>query len=169
MTREDELIRSIREGRQEALDELIEQFYPEVLRYCLWHTADRESAQDAAQETFLKMVRHLNRYEPRGQFRAFLYKIAANTCIDMKRSHVWMVELPEECCYQEDGFRAAEDRLQLTAAFRRLDGTERELVLLKYGQGLSFQEVATVMGIPMRTVQSRLYKAVRKLRKELER
>lgn len=169
MTREDELIRSIREGKQEALDELIEQFYPEILRYCLWHTADRESAQDAAQETFLKMVRHLNRYELRGQFRAFLYKIAANTCIDMKRSHVWTEELPEECCYQEAGFRAAEDRLQLAEAFRRLNRTERELVLLKYGQELSFREIATVMGIPMRTVQSRLYKAVRKLQKELER
>lgn len=169
MTREDEWIKSIREGDREALDQLIGQYYPEILRYCLWHMPDRESAQDAAQETFLKMVRHLSRYEPRGQFRAFLYKIAANTCIDLKRSQVWMEEVPEEYSYQEKGYRAAEERWQLAAAFRRLDETERELVLLRYGQELSFREIAAVTQLPMRTVQSRLRKLTARLQKELER
>ena len=51
MTREDKLIRQLKKGRQECLDELIALTYPAVLRYCLWHMPDRESAQDAAQET----------------------------------------------------------------------------------------------------------------------
>ena len=86
MTREDELIRQIQKGRQECLDELIELYYPAILRYCLWHMPDSESAQDAAQETFLKLVRFIGRYEHRGHFKAFLYRIAANACIDIKRS-----------------------------------------------------------------------------------
>jgi len=158
----------MRQGKREALDELIEWYYPAVLRYCLWHMPDRESAQDAAQETFLKMVRHLNRYEPKGQFRAFLYKIAANTCIDMKRAEVRTEEIPEECSCAEAGYKAAEDRQQLGRAFRCLDRAERELVLLKYGQELSLREIAAVTNIPLRTVQSRLRRAAGKLRRELE-
>ena len=69
MAREDELIRQIQKGRQECLDELIELYYPAILRYCLWHMPDSESAQDAAQETFLKLVRFIGRYEHRGHFK----------------------------------------------------------------------------------------------------
>ena len=85
MTREDELFRRLRGGDGAALEELIIDAYPAILRYCLWHTPDRQTAEDAAQETFLKAVRHLDAYAHRGKFRAYLYKIAANTCTDLRR------------------------------------------------------------------------------------
>ena len=72
--RTDELLNMLEQGDAEALDELIRMYYPEILRYCLWHTSDRQSAEDAAQETFLKAVRHLDAYARRGKFRAWLYK-----------------------------------------------------------------------------------------------
>lgn len=50
--RTDELLNRLEQGDAEALDELIRMYYPEILRYCLWHTSDRQSAEDAAQETF---------------------------------------------------------------------------------------------------------------------
>lgn len=62
MTREDELFRRLRGGDGAALEELIIDAYPAILRYCLWHTPDRQTAEDAAQETFLKAVRHLDAY-----------------------------------------------------------------------------------------------------------
>ena len=55
--RTDELLNRLEQGDAEALDELIRMYYPEILRYCLWHTSDRQSAEDAAQETFLKAYR----------------------------------------------------------------------------------------------------------------
>lgn len=168
MTREDELIQKIKQGKKEALDELIEQYYPAILRYCLWHMPDRESAQDAAQETFLKMIRHLNRYEPRGQFRAFLYRIAANTCVDMKRGEARTEEMSGEYSCPEYGYQAAEQRQMIRAALLALKEEERELVLLRYGQELTLREIADLTGISLRTVQSRLRKAAEKLRKELE-
>lgn len=85
MTREDELFGRLRGGDEAALEELIRSHYPGILRYCLGHTPDRQTAEDAAQETFLKAVRHIDAYAHRGRFKAYLYKIAANTCTDLWR------------------------------------------------------------------------------------
>lgn len=178
MTHEDKLIKQIKDGRAECMDELIELYYPAILRYCLWHMPDRESAQDATQETFLKLVRFIGHYEHRGQFRAFLYRIAANTCIDMKRNtfmpeRLADVESEAGChmhaaCYVEKGFPTAEDRQQLAAAFACLDDGSRELVLLKYGQELTLREIAAVTELPMRTVQTKLRRALIKMKKTLD-
>lgn len=172
LTHEDDLIKQFKKGRQECLDELIRLYYPVILRYCLWHMPDKDSAQDAVQETFLKLVRFIGRYEPRGQFRAFLYRIAANTCTDMKRSlsstEFLTEQIIENTRYEENGFQAANDRQQLATAYCALDNETRELVLLRYGQELTLREIATVTGLPLRTVQTRLRKAVKTMRNILD-
>ncbi len=171
MAREDELIEQIKNGRRECLDELVEIYYPAILRYCLWHMPDRESAMDAAQETFLKLVRFLDRYEKRGAFRAFLYRIAANTCIDLKRRQPQTENLSEIMCetisVPEDGYRTAEDRQLLAGALTHLDNDSRELILLRYGQELTLREISAVTGLPLRTVQTRLRRAVKVLREAM--
>lgn len=172
MAREDELIEQIKNGRRECLDELVAFYYPAILRYCLWHMPDRESALDATQETFLKLVRFLDRYEKRGAFRAFLYRIAANTCIDLKRKRSGTESLTESVaemiCVSEDGYQAAEDRQLLANALTHLDNETRELILLRYGQELSFREIADITGIPLRTLQTRIRRAVKKLREVMD-
>lgn len=169
MAREDELIRQIQNGRRECLDELIELYYPAILRYCLWHMPDTESAQDAAQETFLKLVRFIERYEHRGQFRAFLYRIATNTCIDLKRSAPAAEPLSEQLsqvlCRPESGYESAENRQLLATAFSMLDDAQRELILLRYGHDLTLREIASVTGMPLRTVQTKLNRAIKKMQK----
>lgn len=84
--REEILIKKLQNGDASALDELISMYYQEILRYCIWHAPDRTQAEDAAQETFLKAVKYLGNFGFSGKFRAFLYKIAANTCIDMQKN-----------------------------------------------------------------------------------
>lgn len=173
MTHEDRLIKQIKNGNREYLDELIELYYPAILRYCLWHMPDRESAQDATQETFLKLVRFIDHYEHRGQFRAFLYRIATNTCIDMKRNasmseRTLDTESETGCCiqatsYVEQGFSAVEDRQQLAAAYANLDDVQRELVLLRYGQELTMREISVVTGLPLRTVQTKLRRTLKQM------
>ena len=86
MTREDELIRKTAQGDLDATDELIAMYYPEILRYCLWHAPNRSLAEDAAQETFLKVIRYFDRYTHKGRFKSFLYQVAANTCVEAKGS-----------------------------------------------------------------------------------
>ena len=77
------LLRKAQSGDTGALDTLIAAYYPQILNYCRWHTADEQQAQDAAQETFLKAVRWLDSCGGfQGAFRPFLYKIAKNICIE---------------------------------------------------------------------------------------
>lgn len=168
VAREDELIKQIQNGRRECLDELISLYYPAILRYCLWHMPDRESALDATQETFLKLVRFLDKYEDRGAFRSFLYRIAANTCNDFKRRHTVTETLSEimteTICAPDKDYQTVEDRQVLAAALTHLDDTARELVLLRFGQELTLREISDIEGLPLRTVQTKLRRAVKKLR-----
>ncbi len=173
MAREDELIRKTAQGDREAMEELIALYYPALLRYCRWHTPDRETAQDAVQETFLKVIRYFGSYRHRGEFRAFLYRVAANTCIDMARRR-WRTETAltedgEEPAYVEPGFSLADGDLALAELVAGLKEEQREAVLLRYGQDMTLKEVAETLGLPVRTVQSRLRRALRAIREKLER
>ena len=67
MTREEKLMIRIGQGDMDAVDELIGLLYPEILRYCLWHAPNRGLAEDAAQETFLKVIRYYDRYVHKGK------------------------------------------------------------------------------------------------------
>lgn len=172
MTREDELIRQIKKGRRECLDELVELYYPAILRYCMWHMPSLESAQDATQETFLKLVRFIDRYSHKGQFKAYLYKIAANTCIDIRRKtalpELSLEAFPDQTLPVEllaqNSLQAIEDRQQLAAMLACLTPEQQELLLLRYGQELSLREISAVTGLPLRTVQTRLRRAIQKIK-----
>ena len=160
-------------GEPAALEELVRQYYPDILRYCRWQLPDEQTAQDAAQETFLKAVRYLDacgRF--RGQFRPFLYRIAHNVCIDMLRGiradTVSLEALTEPPAYDEAGFALTEEELSLRALTARLEPQQRELVLLRFGQLLKLREIAQITGLPARTVQSRLRAALKTLRRQLE-
>lgn len=82
MTRENELLKKIAKGETEYWEELIGMYYEDILRYCIYHAPDKTAAEDAVQETFLKVIRYMPDYRHRGKFRAFLYKVASNTCKD---------------------------------------------------------------------------------------
>ena len=173
--REDKLIRRIEQGDETAAEELVEKYYPEILKYCIWHAPNRTLAEDATQETFLKAVRYMNRYVHRGKFRAFLYKIAANTCVDMWRKQGTTKELPEgivieqiqkEMSYEESGFDEIQDLLNLQQMIRILPEELREIVILRFGHDLTIREIANITGIPFRTVQSRIRSALKKLKME---
>lgn len=175
--REDKLIKRIEQGDVAAADELIETYYPEILRYCIWHAPNRTLAEDATQETFLKAIRYMNKYVHRGKFRAFLYKIAANTCIDMWRKQDAIKEFPEgmkleqlqiqmDLSYEESGFNEVQALQDLQCMIRILPEEQREIVILRFGHNLTIHEIANITGIPFRTVQSRIRLALKKLKLE---
>ena len=195
MTREDELMKRIEAGDGEAAEELVEMYYSQILRYCLWHVPDRTLAEDAAQETFLKAIRYFDRYVHRGHFKAFLYKVAGNVCADMRRKR-WNGEVPlegeelrgrangnedpamegglsgdceaAESAYMEEGFAQAESALALRQMVSKLPLQQREIVILRFGQELTLREIAAVTETPLRTVQSRLRAALKELRRQME-
>lgn len=172
MTREDELLKRIGQGDFGAMDELIEMFYPEILRYCLWHAPNPSLAEDAVQETFLKVIRYFDRYTHKGKFKPFLYKIAANTCVDMRRknwcSDVPLEDLSAELAYSEPGFEKIQSDMMLKQLVSGLSSDLQEVVLLRFGQDLTIREVAEVLNLPLRTVQSRLRSALKRLEKDFK-
>jgi len=173
LTREDRLIKKIEQGDIRAADELIGIYYPEILRYCLWHAPNRAFAEDAAQETFLKALRYFDRYTHRGKFRAFLYQIAANTCIDMRRkirtAETSLEEMQVDPAKEETGYEDVQSDLALRQMVKSLPPDQQEIVLLRFGQDLTMREIAEAVNIPLRTVQTRLRSALKKLKKEVER
>lgn len=164
--REDEILERLNGGDASALDELVRAYYPDILRYCRRHSPDEASAEDAAQETFLKAVRHLDAHAFRGRFRAWLYKIAANTCADRCR-HETPAEPLSDSPYIDPGFERTELGIDLGAALAALPEAQREVVLLHYVHGLKLREAAEVLGVPLRTAQSRERAALKALKKLL--
>ncbi len=168
MTREDQWIQRMEQGDFSAVDDLVEAYYPEILRYCLWHAPNKDLAEDAAQETFLKTIRYFNRYTHKGTFRPFLYRIAANTCIDLwrkeRKQDIPLEDLTEEPSYQDPDLAA----MELRQLVRGLPEALQEIVLLRFGQDLTLREIAQIVNLPLRTVQSRLRSALKQLKKEFE-
>lgn len=171
LAREDELLNRMKQGDPAAADELIQMFYQDILRYCLWHAPNRSLAEDATQETFLKAIRYFDRYAHRGKFKPFLYRIAANTCIDMHRKHQH-TELSLEAAeidpaYSDPAFEQIRSDMVVRQLVGVLPENQREIVLLRFGQDLTLREIAEVVNLPLRTVQTRLRAALKRLRTEL--
>ena len=165
MTREDELIQRIEQGDPCAVDELVALFYPDILRYCLWHAPDRSLAEDAAQETFLKAIRYFNRYTHKGKFKSFLYRIAANTCVDLRRKNrqtdIPLEESAIDPAYFEPAFEAIGSDMAISQLVNVLPKNQR------FGQDLTMREIAETLHLPLRTVQSRLRSSLKRLKTEL--
>ncbi len=167
MIHEDEILQKIRDGDSASLDKLVVFYYPDILRYCLWHTPNRQTAEDATQDTFLKALRHLDAYVHRGKFKAYLYKIAANVCIDYSRKKV-AEQLPDDLQEYDNRLEQIESDANFLWLLRGLPDEQREVVLLRFVHELKVREIAEVIGAPMRTVQSRLRSALKRLEKDFD-
>lgn len=172
MTREKDLMKRIRDGDHAAWEELIRMYYGDILRYCFYNLPDKSMAQDAAQETFLKVIRYFDRYDRMENFRAFLYRIAKNTCVDICRkkcrTNLSLDHLDEEPSYLENGFRTAESKYDIQAMLDCLTEELREVVLLRFSQDLTLREIAQITACPLRTVQSRLRRALKQMRQQYD-
>ena len=145
--------------------------YEQYQQFC-WYVAyqllgDAHLAEDAVQETFLKVIRYFPQYQSRGKFRGFLYKVASNTCTDLWRKR-GEVSLTEDMEFQETGYARSEAEVNFQYMVRSLSEELREVVYLKFAQELTLREISMVTQIPMRTVQSRLRRALKIMKKEME-
>lgn len=168
---EDKIIERIQCGDSEAIEDLVQMYYSDILQYCILHTADWHTAEDATQETFLKVIRYLDQYVHKGKFRSFLYKIAKNTCIDIgKKKNITNIQ-PGQSIYEltcnEQGYEDIQENLQLQQLVKGLPEKMQEIVILRFSQELTMREIADIVNLPMRTVQSQLRLALKILKKEM--
>ena len=158
--------------RQHAseLERLVEQYQTAVLRVCYLYLCDRSQAEDAVQETFLKVYRSLDSFRGECGEKTWIMKIAMNTCWNMNHSgwtrffnrRVTPEMLPEAAV----PFEEKDD--ELTRAVIRLPIRLREVILLYYYQGLNVNEIAEALGISQPSVSERLKRGRERLRVMLE-
>ena len=85
MLNDDELVEQIKNGDEQAAEELIKRYYAAILRYCRWHCSSMEKAEDLTQETFYKLFKNISSYKGKRKFKAYLYTIANRLCIEPPR------------------------------------------------------------------------------------
>ena len=152
------------------LERLVEEYQTAVLRICYLYLCDRSQAEDAVQETFLKVYKGLDSFRGESSEKTWIMKIAMNTCWSMNHSgwarffnrRVTPEMLPEAAV----PFEEKDD--ELTRAVIRLPIRLREVILLYYYQGLKVNEIAEALSISQPSVSGRLKRGRERLRDILE-
>jgi len=134
---------------------------------------DRHGAEDCVQDTFVRLLRAAPDYEPRAPFRAFLLRLARNALVDWRRRRDDGVQFadPGDLAHHRERPAAypAGDLMDLHEALGGLSEKLRAVVQLSIFDGLSYAEIALLLGIPVGTVKSRMFLAIRQLREALDR
>ncbi|MFG2064337.1 RNA polymerase sigma factor [Micromonospora sp. NPDC048871] len=160
-------------GDRDALEALLARVRPEVLRLCGRFLPNREDAEEACQDTLLALATGIGGFDGRASFRTWLYRVAANrsrsTYQALRRR--WLVEtasaLPPERADPARTSVIAGTRLDLLEGLDAIGADLAEPVALRDVLGLSYREVAELLGLPEGTVKSRLHEGRRRLRARL--
>jgi RNA polymerase sigma-70 factor (ECF subfamily) len=162
-------------GDRAAFDELLRCYERRVLMTAWRMLGSKEDAQDAAQEVFLRLYRHLHRIDPKRPLLPWIYRMTVNVCHDLHRKRRREVEVnpgeidPASLTADPAGeIMRAEQKQMVAAALQTLTEKERAAVVLRDIQGLSTSEVAGILGSRETTVRSQISSARVKIKKLVE-
>jgi RNA polymerase sigma-70 factor (ECF subfamily) len=169
------VIEACQQGDREAFRELFETYKDKVYSIALHFTRDETAARDITQQVFLKLFHSIGQYRHDAGFTTWLYRMVANACLDeQRRWRRWVffedgVEVRErvERKTQEDRYTELEIAASVRAAIAELKPKLRLVILLKYFEDLSYEEMAEVLGCSMGTVASRLNRGHKILARKL--
>jgi RNA polymerase sigma-70 factor (ECF subfamily) len=178
---DEELVQACQAGESSAFDVLLARWEDRIRGAAYRFLGSEEEARDVAQEAFLKAYRALAGFKREARFSSWLYQIATNICRDRlrrrrTRATVSLEELQDKGAEMAETEPGAHERLlqqDLALAVRRaihaLPDEQREVVILKEYEGLTFLEIAQALDAPVSTVKTRLYRGLDQLRLRLER
>jgi RNA polymerase sigma-70 factor (ECF subfamily) len=194
VTAEQELVRqeslAVSAGlkRQDAglLDELIVRYQHRLLRYLLYLTGNREVSEDLFQEVWMRVMVRGAQFNGKARFDTWLFTIARNLVTDLKRKRTMSsldelfevgseddrpisIEVADGEPTPFDRFSNLEDRERIAGALMELDTLYREVLVLRFHEELSLEEIAQVTRAPLSTVKSRLYRGMAAIKPKLER
>jgi RNA polymerase sigma-70 factor (ECF subfamily) len=174
--------------RQEAglLDALIVRYQHRLLRYLLFLTGNREMAEDLFQEVWMRVLTRGGQFNGKARFETWLFTIARNLVIDLRRKRTMAsldelfetgneddrpmnIEVADHHPTPFDSFSSIEDREHIAAALLQLDTLYREVLVLRFHEELTLEEIAKVTHAPLSTVKSRLYRGMAAIKPKLER
>ncbi len=169
-------------GRNDAFEEIVRRWERKIFALCFGMLGREDEARDAAQETFISAYRSLSRFRGDAKISSWLHRIAVNQCLTQKRR---LRSRSEEFLDDENGdndrvfvaseeaspFRTTEEKERLAIvrqAVTSLPVNLRQVVVMKEFEEMTFQEISETLDIPLSTVKSRLYTALKQLRAKLD-
>jgi RNA polymerase sigma-70 factor (ECF subfamily) len=173
--------------RREAglLDELIVRYQHRLLRYLVYLTGNRELAEDLFQEAWMRVLVRGEQFNGKSRFDTWLFTIARNLVIDFRRKRTlssldelfegsadddrpMSFELADGLPTPFDRMATSEDRERVSQALLQVDTLYREVLVLRFHEELSLQEIAAITRAPLSTVKSRLYRGLAAIKPQLE-
>ena len=169
------LVRAAQAGDARAFGELYERYRQPLYRYCLARSSSPHEAEDLVSEVFLKAMESLARYRDRGlPFIAFLYRVARNAAIDRGRkdrgSSLFDMTIEPRSSVDVEGDAArASDMDTVLGALRKIKPEYREVILLRFVEGYSAADVATLLDKAEKAIWNLQQRGLERLRHELKR
>lgn len=153
-------------GDRTAFEPLVTRYERVLFSVALRLVGDYEDARDATQNAFVRAYEHLETFDPQRRFFSWIYRIVVNECLNLRRSRHPNEPLADTFEAPGGTFEAADaaetsDRIQ--AALNALTEEYREVVILRHFVDLSYEEISDVLGVPDKTVKSRLFSARKRL------
>jgi RNA polymerase sigma-70 factor (ECF subfamily) len=181
------LVARARHRDEAAVRELIRRYQRPVFSLLYRMVRDRETAEDLAQDTFIKVLNALATYRPEYKFSSWVFKIAHNTAIDhLRRRELDLLSLEgSPLATSPDALQATTPQIatsgespldavtardlggQIEAAIGRLRPEYRSCILLRHVEGLSYEEIASILDLPLGTVKTYIHRARHELRAAL--
>ncbi|RIX46022.1 RNA polymerase sigma factor SigW [Paenibacillus nanensis] len=181
---ENRLARLALKGDQQAFAELVDLYQDKLYHMAYRMLSNRQEAEDVVQDTFLRVYKNLDRFDETLKFSTWIYRIATNLCIDRlrKRKQTYSLDAESQDYEGLDGYsmipsddRTPESELILSdtqriihQAMETLPPKYKSVMMLRYIQDLSLQEVGDILGMPVTTIKTRVHRGREFLRKKLE-
>ena len=167
MTSDEALMLEFQGGSRAAFGELFARYHKPLYGFFARRLNSPERAEDLAQETFLAAIRAVTRYEPRALVRTYFYGIALKL-LAAERRKVLTSSTSGESAPEPQTEGSPESVLWVRQAMEKLDAPEREILMLREYEQLSYSDIAELLRIPVNTVRSRLFRSRLALKSYLE-
>ena len=161
-----ELIAKAKSGDSDALEQLIIHYQNDLLRFCFFLTGNHPQSLDLCQETFIKVIMHLNQLKNISAFKGWMYKAAKNLFLDTIKGpqHKNNVYVPDEFFVQLNSFETSNDQneekiIHINKTLSLLRPEDKFLLLMIYMEEFSYNEVAQLLKIKEVAVKSRVFRA----------
>jgi RNA polymerase sigma-70 factor, ECF subfamily len=170
----------LRRGDVGVLEALVEQYQYRLVRYLIYLSGRRDGVDDLVQETWLRVLERGSSYDEHSRFEPWLFRVARNIAVDaMRRRQNLSLDSddddgrlgPSPASREPSPFTLAsrtEDADRLAHSLQALDPVHREALVLRFQEDLSLQEISTIVGAPVSTVASRIYRGLATLRPHFE-
>lgn len=168
------LIKRIQSGDPEAFEILVRKYYQNIYQFCVRRcNGDTALAADLTQDTFLKLIEHIQQYKLTGKFINFLLTIAVNTCNNyFKKKSPDIVDMdalsavPSSLNVSEEVLRQEDSKI-IQQAIDRLPDMQKEVIILRFYYDRKLKEIASITGVSLPTAKSRLKQGLDKLKRYL--